>query len=114
LSDQARFEISALAQSVSIIITTDNHARFLAEAIESALGQTVDPGEVIVIDDGSTDDPGSVVSRYPRVQLVRQANQGLAAARNAGAGGTRTVRSLSRCRRSASAGSARLQFATLC
>jgi glycosyltransferase involved in cell wall biosynthesis len=84
LADQAGFEISTLAQSVSIIITTYNHARFLAEAIESALRQTVGPGEVIVVDDGSTDDPGSLVSRYPQVQLVRQANQGLAAARNTG------------------------------
>jgi len=69
---------------VSIVITTYNHARFLAEAIESALGQTIRPGEVIVVDDGSTDDPGSVVGRYPQVQLIRQSNQGLAAARNTG------------------------------
>jgi glycosyltransferase involved in cell wall biosynthesis len=69
---------------VSVIITTYNHARFLAEAIESALGQTVGPGEVIVVDDGSTDDPGSVVGLYSQVQLVRQPNQGLAAARNTG------------------------------
>jgi glycosyltransferase involved in cell wall biosynthesis/SAM-dependent methyltransferase len=71
-------------QPVSIVITTYNHARFLPEAIESALGQTVRPTEVIVVDDGSTDDPGSVVSRYPEVQLIRQPNQGLAAARNTG------------------------------
>ena len=69
---------------VSVVITTYNHARFLVEAIESALGQTVVPAEVIVVDDGSTDDPASVVSRYPEVQLIRQSNQGLAAARNTG------------------------------
>jgi SAM-dependent methyltransferase len=39
---------------------------------------------VIVVDDGSTDDPGAVVSRYPQVQFIRQPNQGLAAARNTG------------------------------
>ena len=55
---------------VSVIITTYNHARFLAEAIESALGQTVGPGEVIVVDDGSTDDPGSVVDSRLRVHGV--------------------------------------------
>jgi glycosyltransferase involved in cell wall biosynthesis len=71
-------------QDVSIIITTYNHARFLPEAIESALVQTVAPSEVIVVDDGSTDDPASVVSRYPQVQLIHQRNQGLAAARNTG------------------------------
>jgi glycosyltransferase involved in cell wall biosynthesis/SAM-dependent methyltransferase len=71
-------------RAVSIVITTYNHSQFLPEAIESALGQTVRPVEVIVVDDGSSDDPGSVVSRYPEVQLIRQANQGLAAARNTG------------------------------
>jgi glycosyltransferase involved in cell wall biosynthesis/SAM-dependent methyltransferase len=69
---------------VSIVITTYNHARFLAEAIESALRQTVTPAEVIVVDDGSTDDPGAVVRLYPGVRLIRQSNQGLAAARNTG------------------------------
>ncbi|MFZ3234575.1 MAG: glycosyltransferase [Stellaceae bacterium] len=74
----------ATSSGVSIIITTYNHARFLADAIESALGQSTAPDEVIVVDDGSTDDPGSVVSRYPQVRLIRQPNQGLAAARNTG------------------------------
>lgn len=69
---------------VSTVITTYNHTPFLADAIESALGQTVRPAEVIVVDDGSTDDPSAVVSRYPDVQLIRQPNQGLAAARNTG------------------------------
>lgn len=69
---------------LSIVITTFNHARFLAEAIESALAQTLPPAEVIVVDDGSTDAPESVVARYPSVHLIRQSNQGLAAARNAG------------------------------
>jgi glycosyltransferase involved in cell wall biosynthesis len=84
LSERPRFEISTLPRSVSIIITTHNHARFLTEAIESALTQTVTPAEVIVIDDGSADDPGSVVARYPEVRLIRQPNQGLAVARNTG------------------------------
>ena len=69
---------------VSVVITTYNDSQFLPEAIESALAQTVPPDEVIVVDDGSTDDPGAVVSRYPNVRLIRQANQGLAAARNTG------------------------------
>ena len=71
-------------KTVSIVITTYNHARFLAESIESAFGQTVRPAEVIVVDDGSTDDPGAVVSQYLQVQLIRQPNQGLASARNTG------------------------------
>src|SRR5262249_22609977 len=70
--------------SVSIIITTFNHARFLADAIRSALAQTVTPSEVIVVDDGSTDDPAQVVAGFPEVRMIRQSNQGLAAARNTG------------------------------
>jgi SAM-dependent methyltransferase len=77
-------ESSIPSPLVSVVITTYNHARFLPEAIESVLGQTVSPGEVIVVDDGSNEDPGVVVGRYPNVTLIRQPNQGLAAARNTG------------------------------
>ncbi len=69
---------------VSIIITTYNHSHFLSEAIESALAQSEGPTEIIVVDDGSTDDPAAVVARYPQVRLIRQDNQGLPAARNTG------------------------------
>ena len=68
---------------VSIVIPCFNHARFLPDAIESALGQLHMPVEVVVIDDGSTDNSADVASRYP-VQVVRQANAGLSSARNAG------------------------------
>ena len=69
---------------VSIVIPTHNHAHFLAEALQSALNQTISSIEVIVIDDGSTDDPASVVARFRGVQLIQQARRGLAAARNTG------------------------------
>jgi glycosyltransferase involved in cell wall biosynthesis len=69
---------------VAVIIPTYNHARFLKAAITSVLSQTVLPREIIVIDDGSTDDPGKVTSEFPAVRLVRQDNRGLAAARNTG------------------------------
>jgi SAM-dependent methyltransferase len=72
------------AASVSAVITTFNHARFLAEALESVRDQTMPVSEVIVVDDGSTDAPESVVSRFPGVRLIRQANQGVSAARNNG------------------------------
>lgn len=69
---------------VSVIITTHNYAHFLADAIRSALSQTADLIEVIVIDDGSSDDPATVVANFSDVCLIRQQNLGLAAARNAG------------------------------
>ena len=70
---------------VSVIIPTYNCARYLTEAIDSVLSQTFKDFEVLVIDDGSTDDTGAVVSRYGApVRYVRQENSGVAVARNRG------------------------------
>jgi GT2 family glycosyltransferase/SAM-dependent methyltransferase len=69
---------------VAVVITTFNHAHFLADAIDSVLAQTCPAHEIVVVDDGSADDPAAVVAAYPCVRLVRQTNQGLAAARNTG------------------------------
>jgi glycosyltransferase involved in cell wall biosynthesis len=69
---------------VSVIIPCYNQARFLGEAIESVLAQTYPHFEVVVIDDGSTDNTSEVASRYPGVRCIRQENEGLAGARNAG------------------------------
>ena len=72
------------AASVAIIIPCYRQARFLRRAIESAMAQTVDAAEIIVVDDGSPDHPERVTARFPRVQLVRRANGGPGAARNSG------------------------------
>ena len=70
---------------VSCIIPVWNGARFLADAIDSVLTQTHPALEVIVVDDGSTDDTPSVIASYgSRVRNVRQANGGEATARNTG------------------------------
>jgi len=69
---------------VSVVIPCFNHARFLGEAITSALAQTYAPVEIVVVDDGSNDDTAAVVAPFPGVRYVRQENQGLAAARNTG------------------------------
>ncbi|WP_395671536.1 glycosyltransferase family 2 protein [Phenylobacterium sp.] len=71
-------------ERVAVVIPTYNHAAFLKTALSSAFAQTVRPHEVIVVDDGSTDDPATVVRDYPGARLIRQANKGLAAARNTG------------------------------
>ena len=72
-------------KTVSVIIPTYNYARYLPEAIDSALAQTHAPFEAIVVDDGSTDDTPRVLAAYAdRVRAIRQPNQGPSAARNAG------------------------------
>jgi glycosyltransferase involved in cell wall biosynthesis len=68
---------------VSVIIPCYNSARYLAETIASALGQTYPRIEVIVIDDGSTDDTPRIARSFP-VTYLYQANCGVSAARNKG------------------------------
>ena len=72
------------SEGVSIVIPCYNQARFLAEAIESALAQTYPNIEIVVVDDGSTDNTAAVTTRYERVHYIHQRNQGLPAARNTG------------------------------
>ncbi len=69
---------------VSIILTTYNHAHFLNDSISSALAQSYPHTEVIVVDDGSTDNTAAVVAEFPGVRYHYQDNRGLAAARNTG------------------------------
>jgi glycosyltransferase involved in cell wall biosynthesis len=70
---------------VSVIIPVYNYEKYLAEAIESVLAQTYQPIEIIVIDDGSTDNSARVAQQFaPRIRYFYQSNAGLGAARNAG------------------------------
>ena len=69
---------------VSVIIPVYNGARYLRPALESVFAQTYHPFEVIVVDDGSTDDSGAIAQSFPEVRYIQQANQGVAAARNHG------------------------------
>ena len=71
--------------AVSVVIPTYNYGRFVTEAVESVLAQTLPAAEVVVIDDGSTDDTRDRLAPYGgRIRYVYQANNGLPAARNAG------------------------------
>ena len=70
---------------LSIIVNNYNYARFLREAIDSALAQTYQRAEIIVVDDGSTDDSRLVIDSYrDRVRPVFKENGGQASAFNAG------------------------------
>jgi glycosyltransferase involved in cell wall biosynthesis len=74
-----------LQPAVDVVVPCYNGARYLAEALDSIWSQTVRPGEVIVVDDGSTDDTAAVAQTHrPRVRYVYQANSGIASARNRG------------------------------
>ena len=68
---------------VSIIIPSYNQESYLRESIESALNQTYKDIEIIVIDDGSTDNSLQIAKEYP-VRVISQVNKGLASARNTG------------------------------
>lgn len=72
--------------SFSVVIPLFNKQEYICRAIDSVLRQTKKPEEIIVVDDGSTDDGARLVSRYPdkRILLHRQENKGVGAARNAG------------------------------
>jgi glycosyltransferase involved in cell wall biosynthesis len=70
--------------TVAVIIPTHNQARFLGEAVATVLAQTTPVTEIIVVDDGSTDDPIRAIARYSNVSFIQQRNQGRSAARNAG------------------------------
>jgi glycosyltransferase involved in cell wall biosynthesis len=73
------------AQTVSVVIPCYNAASFLREALESALAQTHPPDEVIVVDDGSTDNSADIAGAFGLpVRVIRQANQGESVARNRG------------------------------
>jgi glycosyltransferase involved in cell wall biosynthesis len=75
--------------TVSVVIPCYNSSGFVGRTLASVLAQTLDDLEVIVVDDGSTDEPAAVVEAVaagdPRVRIVRQENQGLARTRNKGA-----------------------------
>src|SRR5438105_2827141 len=69
----------------TIVINNYNYARYLPDAIESALAQTHPQTEVIVVDDGSTDHSREIISSYgTRIQAIFQRNKGQAAALNRG------------------------------
>lgn len=71
---------------ISVIMSVYNAGRYVKEAVDSILGQTFSDLEFIIINDGSTDDSGKVLSAFrdPRIRLVHQENRGLIRSLNTG------------------------------
>lgn len=70
---------------ISIIIPSYNQQDYLVDAIESTLNQTARVDEIIVVDDGSTDNSLEIARKYePKIKVISQVNKGLASARNTG------------------------------
>jgi GT2 family glycosyltransferase len=71
---------------ISVVVPCYNGAEYLHQALDSVLRQSLAPHEIIVVDDGSTDNSAEVAASYePRVVVIRQQNRGEGGARNTGA-----------------------------
>ncbi|MDY6898310.1 MAG: glycosyltransferase family A protein [Cyanobacteriota bacterium] len=77
-----------MSPAFTVVMPAYNAAAYLSQTIESVLSQTFTDFDLIIIDDGSTDDTGVIADRYQkldkRVKLLRQLNQGVSATRNKG------------------------------
>ena len=70
------------AQDISVIIPTWERLDVLPRALDSVLAQTAQPGEIILVDDGSTDGTADYVeTNYPAVKVIRRENGGVSEAR---------------------------------
>jgi len=82
---QSRVDGEEMTELVSVIIPTYNRATLLRRAINSVLAQTYRPIEIIVVDDGSTDDTSALLLAYGnQIRVFKQPNQGVSSARNLG------------------------------
>jgi GT2 family glycosyltransferase len=90
VSDSAQTELAfegdsiARPDAVAVAVACYNQADYLDEALRSVMQQTVPPDEIILVDDGSTDQTREVARRWPQVRYIHQVNQGLSSARNTG------------------------------
>jgi len=71
---------------ITVIIPTHNREKLLAKTLESVLNQTVEVDEIIIIDDGSTDDTKALILQYDNniIKYINQKNNGVSSARNHG------------------------------
>jgi len=90
LEDETETERSS-RWTIAAVIPTHNRAGLIERAIDSALDQLRPPDEVIVVDDGSTDNTADVIARYgDRVRLITKEQGGVSSARNLGVEGSRS------------------------
>jgi len=75
--------------NISVVIPCYNSAHLVSASVRSVLAQTIPAGEIIVVDDGSSDDPAAALREFgTHIRLLRRENGGLSAARNSGAAAT--------------------------
>ena len=76
------------APKVSIVVPVYNVEKYLAKCLDSLIQQTLKEIEIIVVNDGATDNSAQIIEEYTqkdlRIKVVNQVNQGLSAARNSG------------------------------
>ena len=71
--------------NISVIIPTYNRAHLLSRAVQSVLNQTMPAHEIIIVDDGSTDNTAELITqRFSQCRYIQQPNMGVSAARNSG------------------------------
>jgi glycosyltransferase involved in cell wall biosynthesis len=71
--------------TITVVLPAYNSEKYIARALDSVIAQTHKPDEIIVIDDGSTDNTSDIIRKYePSVKLIQQQNTGASVARNAG------------------------------
>lgn len=75
-----------MSNRFSIVIPLYNKARYVTKAVKSVLNQTIKEWELVIVDDGSTDDSATMIEQFDdeRICLVRQVNMGVGIARNQG------------------------------
>jgi glycosyltransferase involved in cell wall biosynthesis len=79
-------------EQITVVITAYNSQETISRAIDSVLDQTVQPKEIIVVDDGSTDDTAQILLSFDdKIRVISQRNQGPSAARNTGIKAAKTT-----------------------
>ena len=76
--------LGQVTPKIAVAVTTYNQSRYVADTVSSVLAQSLQPSEIVVVDDGSTDSTPTVLADFrDRIRVIRQQNGGVAAARNA-------------------------------